>query len=113
MTVHALSTVILDTRPFDAACIFYESTESAGSFVLQQVCVGVQGRRRLPVSPLMFGGLITATAAAELLGTDLGLHKAPLHQTLTATAKAFNTASGLDRDCLMCLSFRFNEALLV
>lgn len=35
LTARTLNSVILDIRPFDAACIFYESTESAGGFVLR------------------------------------------------------------------------------
>lgn len=50
---HTLNTVILDTRPFDVAYIFYEREcwKLCPSISLCQS----QGQRRLPVSPLMFG----------------------------------------------------------
>lgn len=68
MTTHALSTVIRDTRPFDSACIFYESTETALEALSFSKCV-LESRTEKTLSALMFGGLITE-CAPELLGPD-------------------------------------------
>lgn len=40
--------------------VFFMKAQSAGSFVLQYTSVRVKDVERLPVSALMFGGLITA-----------------------------------------------------
>lgn len=65
---------------------FYESTERWRLFPSISVCRS-QGQRALTVSPLMFGGLITAAAVA-LLGTDGALSGfVDQDQTLTTAAK--------------------------